>query len=85
MSIRQLDEVSYKIDIDTSMMKIWEHRVLLLVRVKCEATTCTFSTLRSCRYHASRCVSGTMRWCGVGMSASRMSTWRPFRIWLRRN
>jgi hypothetical protein len=85
MSIGQLDEVSYKIDIDTSMMKIWEHRVLLLARVKCEVTARTFSTLRSCRYHASQCMSGMMRWCGVGMSASRMSTWRPFRIWLRRN
>jgi hypothetical protein len=36
MSIRQLDEVGYKIDIDIGVMKIREPRCLLLVRVKCE-------------------------------------------------
>jgi hypothetical protein len=37
MSIGQLDEVRYKIDIDTSVMKIWEPGGLLLLRVKREA------------------------------------------------
>jgi hypothetical protein len=37
VSIGQLDEVHYKIDIDTSVMKIWEPRGLLLLRVKREA------------------------------------------------
>jgi hypothetical protein len=32
-----LDEVGYKIDINTGVMKIWEPRGLLLVRVKREA------------------------------------------------
>jgi hypothetical protein len=36
VNIRQLDEVGYKIDIDTSVMKIREPGGLLLVRVKCE-------------------------------------------------
>jgi hypothetical protein len=37
LSIGQLDEVGYKIDIDTGMMKIWELKGLLLARVKREA------------------------------------------------
>jgi hypothetical protein len=37
VSIGQLDEVGYMIDIDTSVMKIQEPRGLLLARVKCEA------------------------------------------------
>jgi hypothetical protein len=36
VSIRQLDEVGYKIDIDTGTMKIQEPRGMLLVRVKRE-------------------------------------------------
>jgi uncharacterized protein YheU (UPF0270 family) len=34
VSIRQLNEVGYKIDIDTDVMKIWEPRGLQMVRVK---------------------------------------------------
>jgi hypothetical protein len=37
VSIGQLDEVGYKIDIDTGVMKIRDPRGLLLARVKCEA------------------------------------------------
>jgi hypothetical protein len=37
MSIRQLDEVGYQIDIDTGVIKIRKPRGLLLVRVKREA------------------------------------------------
>jgi hypothetical protein len=37
VTIRQLDEVGFKIDIDTGMMKIQEPRGKLLARVKCEA------------------------------------------------
>jgi hypothetical protein len=37
MSIGQLDEVGYKIDVDTGVMKIREPESLLLARVKCEA------------------------------------------------
>jgi hypothetical protein len=37
VSIRPLDEVGYKIDIDTGMMKVQEPRGMLLVRVKREA------------------------------------------------
>jgi hypothetical protein len=36
VSIEQLDEVGYKIDIDIGVMKILEPRGLLLVRVKHE-------------------------------------------------
>jgi hypothetical protein len=36
VSIGQLDEVDYKIDINTGVMKIREPRGLLLARVKCE-------------------------------------------------
>jgi hypothetical protein len=34
VSIRQLNEVGYKIDINTGVMKIWEPGGMLLVRVK---------------------------------------------------
>jgi hypothetical protein len=37
VSIGQLNEVGNKIDIDTSLMKIWEPRGLLQLRVKREA------------------------------------------------
>jgi hypothetical protein len=37
VSIRQLNEIGYKIDIDTGVMKIREPRDLLLMRVKREA------------------------------------------------
>jgi hypothetical protein len=37
VSIRQLNEVGYKIDINTGVMKIWEPGGMLLVRVKHEA------------------------------------------------
>jgi hypothetical protein len=36
MSIGQLDEIGYKIDIDTGMIKIWEPGGVLLVKVKRE-------------------------------------------------
>jgi hypothetical protein len=36
MSIGQLDEIGYKIDIDTGMIKIWEPGGVLLVNVKRE-------------------------------------------------
>jgi hypothetical protein len=36
MSVDQLDEIGYKIDIDTGMMKIWEPGSVLLVKVKLE-------------------------------------------------
>jgi hypothetical protein len=36
MSIGQLDEIGYKIDIDTGVMKIWEPGGLLLAKVKWE-------------------------------------------------
>jgi hypothetical protein len=37
MSIRQLNEITYKIDIDIGVIKISKPGGLLLVRVKCEA------------------------------------------------
>jgi hypothetical protein len=37
MSVGQLDEIGYKIDIDTGMMKIREPDVVLLAKVKWEA------------------------------------------------
>jgi hypothetical protein len=36
VSIGQLDEVGYKIDIDTRVIKIWEPSGLVLAKVKCE-------------------------------------------------
>jgi hypothetical protein len=36
VSIRQLNEIGYKIDIDTGVMKIWEPGGVLLARVKRE-------------------------------------------------
>jgi hypothetical protein len=36
VSVGQLDEIGYKIDIDTSMMKIWKPGSVLLVKVKWE-------------------------------------------------
>jgi hypothetical protein len=36
MSIGQLDEIGYKIDIDAGMMKIWESGGVLLTKVKRE-------------------------------------------------
>jgi hypothetical protein len=37
VSVGQLDEIGYKIDIDTGMMKIWESGGVLLAKVKREA------------------------------------------------
>jgi hypothetical protein len=37
VSVAQLDEIGYKIDIDTGMIKIWELGGVLLVKVKQEA------------------------------------------------
>jgi hypothetical protein len=37
VSIGQLDEIGYKIDIDTGMMKFWEPCGVLLAKVKWEA------------------------------------------------
>jgi hypothetical protein len=36
LSVGQLDEIGYKIDIDTSVMKIWEPGSVLLMKVKRE-------------------------------------------------
>jgi hypothetical protein len=47
VSIGKLDEVGYKIYIDTGMMKIWEPGGLQLVRVEREANHLYLSTLSS--------------------------------------
>jgi hypothetical protein len=79
VSNRKLDEVGYKIDIDTSVMKIWDPRGLLLVKVKHKANRLYLLHISSLGRCASQCTGGATRWRGIGMSASGTSTWRPFR------
>jgi hypothetical protein len=84
VSIGKLDGVSYKIYIDTGVMKIQEPGGLLLARVKRQANRLYLLHIKLMQARASRCTGGVMRWHGIGTSASGTSTWRPFRSWLRR-
>jgi hypothetical protein len=77
VSIRQLDEVGYNIDINTAVMKIREPGSLLVVRVKREVNRLYLLHIKLVQLV---CFAGrTTRWHGISMSVSGTSTWRPFK------
>jgi hypothetical protein len=87
VSVSQLDESDYKIDIDTGMMKIWEPGGVLQAKVKQEANGLylfhlkfTQPTCLAVRGH-----DDEVAWRGVGMSTSSTSTWRLSESWLKRS
>jgi hypothetical protein len=87
VSVSQLDEIGYKIDIDTGMMKIREPGGVLQAKVKQEANRLylfhlkfTQPTCLAVRGH-----DDEVAWRGVGMSTSSTSTWRLSESWLKRS
>jgi hypothetical protein len=85
MSVGQLDEIGYKIDIDTGMIKILEPGGVLLKKVKRESNRLYLLHLKFAQPTclAVRGRSNEVR--GVGMSASGTSTWRLSESWLGRS
>jgi hypothetical protein len=80
VSIDQLDEIGYKIDIDTDVMKIWEPGGVLLEKVKQETNRLYLLHLK---FTQPICLA--VRGRGVGMSASGTSIWRQSESWLGRS
>jgi hypothetical protein len=85
VSIRHLNEVGYKIDINTGVMKIRESRCLLLVKVKREANCLYLLHIKFAQLACFVVHGRVTRWRGVAMSASGTSIWRLFRNWLGRS
>jgi hypothetical protein len=87
VSVSQLDEIGYKIDIDTGMMKIREPGGVLQVKVKQEVN-CLY--LFHLKFTQPTCLAvrghdDEVAWRGVGMSTSSTSTWRLSESWLKRS
>jgi hypothetical protein len=85
MSISQLDEIGYKIDIDTDVMKIQEPSGVLLVKVKREENRLYLLYLMFVQPTCLAVCGATTRWRGVGMSASATSTWQLSESWIGRS
>jgi hypothetical protein len=85
VSIDQLDEIGYKIDIDTDVMKIQEPSGVLLAKVKREENRLYLLYLMFAQPTCLAVCGAATRWRGVGMSASATSTWQLSESWIGRS